>query len=90
MHSHILDVKCYIKMKERNFTHEYAIYVMGPAMVHVVTSRYLTTEDRVRSRVSPCGLTCGEQNDTGTGYSTSFCFSASIIPLGLHTHISGI
>jgi hypothetical protein len=89
MHSHILDVKFYIKIKERNFTHEYAMYVMGPAMVHVVTSRSLTTEDRVRSRVSPCG-TCGEQNDTRTGYSTSFYFSASIIPLRLHSHISGI
>jgi hypothetical protein len=36
-------------------------------MAQAVSRRPLTTEDRVRSRVSPCGI-CGGQSGTGTGF----------------------
>jgi hypothetical protein len=40
----------------------------GQAMAQAVSSRPLTTEARVRSRVSPCRI-CGWQSGTGTGFS---------------------
>jgi hypothetical protein len=39
-------------------------------MAQAVSSRPLTAEALVPSRVSPCGI-CGGQSDTGTGFSPS-------------------
>ena len=57
----------------------------GRAMAQAVSRRPFTTEARVRSLVSPCGI-CGGQSGTGTGFSPSMSvFSpVSFIPPVLH------
>jgi hypothetical protein len=58
--------------------------VAGRAMAQAVSRRSLTTEARVRSRVSPCEI-CDGQSGTGTGFSPSCQFSpVNFIPLVLH------
>ena len=51
----------------------------GRAMAQAVSRRPLTSEARVRSRVSPCGI-CGGQSGTGTGFSPS----TSVFPCQFH------
>jgi hypothetical protein len=45
-------------------------YINGLAMAQAVSRLHLTTEARVRSRVSPCGI-CDGQSVTGSGFSPS-------------------
>jgi hypothetical protein len=52
----------------------------GRAMALAVSRRPLTAEVRVRFRLSPCGICCG-QSGTGTGYSPS----TSVIPYQFHS-----
>jgi hypothetical protein len=49
-------------------------------MAQAVSRRPLTTEARVQSRISPCGI-CGGQSGTGTGFSPS----ASGFPCQYHS-----
>jgi hypothetical protein len=51
----------------------------GRAMAQAVSRRSLTAEDRVRSRVRPCGI-WGGQSGTGTGFSPS----TSVFPCQFH------
>jgi hypothetical protein len=53
---------------------------MGRAMAQAVSRRPLTAEDRVRSRVGPCGI-CGGQSGTGIGVSPS----TSVFPCQFHS-----
>jgi len=70
------------------FRFTYLKYV-GRGTVQTVSRRPLTSEVRVRSRISPCGI-CGGQTGTGTGFSPS----SSVSPcqyrstVALHTHVS--
>jgi hypothetical protein len=50
-------------------------------MAQAVSYRALTTEARVRSWVSPCGI-CSGQSGTGTGFSPS----TSVFPLSVSFH----
>jgi hypothetical protein len=52
----------------------------GRAMAQAVSRRPPTTEARVRSPVSPCGI-CGGQSGTGTGFSSS----TSVFPCQFHS-----
>jgi hypothetical protein len=65
------------------------ILVSGRAMAQVVSRRPLTAEDRVRARVNPCGICCG-QSGTGTRFSPSSSVSHCqyIIPPSLSKLIS--
>jgi hypothetical protein len=58
----------------------YIFQLKGRAMAQAVSSRPLTAEARVRSRVNPCGI-CGGQSSTGTGISPS----ASVFPCQFHS-----
>jgi hypothetical protein len=49
-------------------------------MTQAVSRRPLTAEDRVRSRVSPCGI-CGGQRGTGTDFSPI----TSVFPCPFHS-----
>jgi hypothetical protein len=49
-------------------------------MAQAVSRRPLTTEARVRSRVSPCGI-CGGHSGTGTGFSPT----TSVFPCQFHS-----
>ena len=53
---------------------------VGRAMAQAVCRRPLTSEARVRSRISPCGI-CGGHSGTGTGFSPS----ASVFPCRFHS-----
>jgi hypothetical protein len=53
---------------------------MGRAMAQAVSRRPPTAEARVRSRVSPCGICCG-QSGAGTGFSPS----SSVLPCQFHS-----
>jgi hypothetical protein len=60
-------------------------FVAGRALTHAVSRRALTSEARVRSLVSPCGI-CGGQSGTGTGFSPStlvfpYPFHSTGVPL---------
>jgi hypothetical protein len=58
------------------------------AMDQSVSHRPLTTEARVRARVSPCWI-CGEQSSTGTGSPRSSIFYCSYhSTVVVHTHVS--
>jgi hypothetical protein len=52
----------------------------GRAMAQAVSRRPHTSEARVRSRVSPCGI-CGGQSGTRTGFSPS----TSVFPCQFHS-----
>jgi hypothetical protein len=52
----------------------------GRAMAQAVSRLPLTTEARVRSQVSPCGI-CGGRSGTGTGFSSS----TSVFPCQFHS-----
>jgi hypothetical protein len=53
---------------------------VGRTMAQAVSYRPLTTEARVRYRVSPCGI-CGAQSGTGIGFSPSSSVSpVNVIP----------
>jgi hypothetical protein len=54
--------------------------VDGRAMAQAVSRRPPTAEDRVRSRVSPCGI-CGGQSGIGTSFSPS----TSVFPCQFHS-----
>jgi hypothetical protein len=57
-------------------------------MAQAVSCRPLTAEVWVRARVTPCSI-CVGQSGTATGFSASSLVSpVSIIPPGLHTHVS--
>jgi hypothetical protein len=58
-------------------------------MAQRVSRRPLTVEDRVRARVSPCGI-CDLQSDTETGFSSHFFgFSYQYYSaMAVHGHIS--
>jgi hypothetical protein len=49
-------------------------------MAQAVSRWPFTSEARVRSRVSPCGV-CAGQSDTGTGFSSS----TSVFPCQFHS-----
>jgi hypothetical protein len=49
-------------------------------MAQAVSRRPPTAEDRVRSRISPCGI-CGGQSRTGTGFSPS----TLVLPCQFHS-----
>jgi hypothetical protein len=53
---------------------------MGRAMAQAVSHRPVTAEVRVRSRVTSCGICCG-QSGTGTGFSPS----TSVLPCRFHS-----
>jgi hypothetical protein len=55
----------------------------GCAMAQPASRRLLTAEDRVRSRVSPCGI-CGGQCGTGTGFS----LSTSVFPCHFYSTVA--
>jgi hypothetical protein len=46
-------------------------------MAQAVCRRYFNAEDRVRDRVSPCGI-CDEQSGTETGFSEFFGLPLSV------------
>jgi hypothetical protein len=52
-------------------------------MAQAVSRRPLTAEDRVRSRVSPCGI-CGGQSGTGKGFSPS----TSVFPCQFYSTVA--
>jgi hypothetical protein len=53
---------------------------MGRAMAQAVSRRPSAAEDRVRSRVSPCGV-CGGQSGTETGFFSEL----SVFPCQFHS-----
>jgi hypothetical protein len=56
---------------------------MGRAMAQVVSRRPLTAEARVCAPVNPYGI-CGEQSETGTGFSPSFL----VFPCQYHSTVA--
>jgi hypothetical protein len=56
---------------------------MGRAMAQVVSRRPFTAEARVCARVNPCGI-CGEQSETGTGFSPS----SLVFPCQYHSTVA--
>jgi hypothetical protein len=56
---------------------------VGRAKAQVDTRRPVTTEARVRARISPCGI-CGGQSGTGTGFPPS----SSVFPCQYHSTVA--
>jgi hypothetical protein len=56
---------------------------LGRAMAQVVSRRPLTAEARVRARVNPFEICCG-QSVTGTGFSPS----SSVFPCQYHSTVA--
>jgi hypothetical protein len=54
------------------------IIIIGRAMAQALSRRPLTTDARVRSRVSTCGI-CGGQSGTETGFPRQF--HSTVAPL---------
>jgi hypothetical protein len=54
-----------------DFLKSWVMQTIGRDMAQAVSGRSPTAEDRVRSRVSPCGI-CGGQSGTGTGFSLEY------------------
>jgi hypothetical protein len=59
----------------------------GRTMAQAVSRRPLTAEARVRARVNPSGICCG-QSGTGTGFSPRSFSPVNIIPPSLSKLIS--
>jgi hypothetical protein len=59
----------------------------GRAMAQAVSRQPLTTEARIRTRVSPCRI-CGGGIGTGTDFSpSSLFFVVIILPTQFHIHL---
>jgi len=71
---------CEVRIKVWYIISINVIILSGPAMLHVVGSRSVTMENRVRSRVSPFGIR-GELSDILTGFSPS----TSVFPCQYHS-----